>query len=178
MFYLFLFILIWILHAVSGFLSRVLCAANLCIDLPSSVFVTKAPESAIVVNRNTPVVCFSTSCLWPLWRVSLLSVLRRGEINTFNVMCGQWNKGMIYVGMAKSDGICVLVAGWAEGRRGGGTTTQRKKNYKRFLKKCASLLLIVGTTPLSTAPLLYFHLSNTPCSLTVPLNLSAVVLWD
>lgn len=65
----------YILHAVSGFPPRVLCAAK-----HGSVIgvKTKATESAIVVNRNTPVVCFSTSCLWPLWRVSLQSVLRLG----------------------------------------------------------------------------------------------------
>lgn len=50
------------------------------------------------------------------------------EINTFNVMCGQWNKGMIYV-MATPQirwDMC-LVAGWAKGRRGGATTTQSEK---------------------------------------------------
>lgn len=113
---------------------------------PFFTVVTKAPESAIVVNRNnTHGFCFSTSCLWPLQRASLPSVLQRGEINTFNVMCGQWNKGMIYVGMATPQirWVMCLVAGRGEGRRGDGTMTQSKTSCKR-LKKCGSLLLIVA----------------------------------
>lgn len=71
-----------------------------------------------------------------------------GWINTLNVTCGQWNKGMIYVGMATPRirwDMC-LVAGLAEGRRGGGTATQRK-NCKRLKKVCFAVV-DRGTTPL------------------------------
>lgn len=90
---------IWVLHTASWFLLCVFMCSKALISLlrccDQSFRIRHCGQS-----KNTLVVGFSTSCLWPLWRVSLLSVLRQGEINTFNVMCGQWNEGMIYVGMA------------------------------------------------------------------------------
>lgn len=135
--------------------------------------VTNASGSAIVVKRNTPVVCFSISCLWPLWGVSLPALLQQAAINTFNVMCGQWNKEWFMLGwlLPKSDGIC-LEPGWVAG--GGMVVQQPRATVKRFFFFFFSIV----------APLLSLlshsciHLPNTPRSLTVPLNFSAVVLWD
>lgn len=100
-------------------------------------------------------------------------------INTFNVTCGQWNRGMIYVGMATPRirwDLC-WVTGWVEGRRGGGTETQRKKNSKRLKSALCCCWLWHHSSPLP-AVALFSLLKHTPCFLTVPFNLSAVVLWD
>lgn len=108
---------------------------------PLCIVVTKDRESAIAVQQNAHVVCFPTSCLWPLWRVSLPSLLQQGEINTSNVMHGQWNKGMIYVGMATPQmrWVMCLLARWGKRRRGRATVVGKKWGLLLYICDHSSL---------------------------------------
>lgn len=103
----------------------------------------------------------------------------RRKINTSNVTCGQWNKGMIYVGMATP---CIrwdlcLVSGRGEGR---GCHRDPEKEEK--VKKCSTPVSNGYTSLFSLLSLhhssfsLCFHPSNPPCSLIVPILIPAVVL--
>lgn len=52
--------------------------------------VTKASGSAIVVNQNTPVVCFSTSCLWTVVKGFLAISAAAGGGGNQYFQCNVW----------------------------------------------------------------------------------------
>lgn len=82
-------IIVWIAHVVLGLLSRALCAADHWSSFSSTV-VTDAPESAIVVNRkHTRGLFFPLPVCDRCEGFPCYQCRSGGEINTFNVMCGQ-----------------------------------------------------------------------------------------